>query len=140
MLNSEVSGKRSARRVEGSASIAESLNRRLASYAIAAAAAGVATLACSAPAEGEPICKILSLQLSNTDRAYEDIRLSDMVRFERMIRWGLPAIMPAHVVYPQVDAWPAGFSPTLAASLKRSPDTNQTSANAGLSRNGVQPA
>lgn len=66
MLNSEVSGKRSARRVEGSASIAESLNRRLASYAIAAAAAGVATLACSAPAEGEPICKILSLQLSNT--------------------------------------------------------------------------
>jgi len=35
---------------------------------------------------------------------------------------------------------PVGFSLSLAASLKRSPDTNQTSSNASLSRNGGQHA
>jgi beta-N-acetylhexosaminidase len=58
-------------------------------------------------------------ELPIDDRAYEDIRLSDMVPFERMIRWGLPAIMPAHVVYPQVDAWPAGFSPIWLKQILR---------------------
>lgn len=58
-------------------------------------------------------------ELPIDDRAYEDIRLSDMVPFERMIRWGLPAIMPAHVVYPQVDAWPASFSPIWLKQILR---------------------
>jgi beta-N-acetylhexosaminidase len=58
-------------------------------------------------------------ELPIDDRAYEDIRLSDMVPFERMIRCGLPAIMPAHVVYPQVDAWPAGFSPIWLKQILR---------------------
>lgn len=49
-------------------------------------------------------------ELPVDDRPYGDIRLSDMLPFERMIHWGLPALMPAHVVYPQVDTWPAGFS------------------------------
>jgi beta-N-acetylhexosaminidase len=58
-------------------------------------------------------------ELPIDDRAYEDIRLSDMVPFERMIRWGLPAIMPAHVVYPQVDTWSAGFSPIWLKQILR---------------------
>lgn len=45
------------------------------------------------------------------DRAYEDIAGADMVPFERMIHYGLAAIMAAHVVYPHIDPRPAGFSP-----------------------------
>jgi beta-N-acetylhexosaminidase len=44
-------------------------------------------------------------------RAYADIAQWDMVPFERMIHYGLAAVMMAHVVYAAVDANPAGFSP-----------------------------
>ena len=44
------------------------------------------------------------------DRPYEDIVLDDLLPFERMIHYGLAAIMAAHVIYPQVDPEPAGFS------------------------------
>ena len=43
-------------------------------------------------------------------RSYADLYAEDMLPFERMIRYGLAAIMPAHVVYPQVDVLPAGYS------------------------------
>ncbi len=43
-------------------------------------------------------------------RRYEDILIEDLVPFERMIHFGLEAVMPAHVIYPNVDAQPAGFS------------------------------
>ncbi len=43
------------------------LNRRLNAYALAAGAAGVAVLACTVPAEGEPVCKTFSAQLTHTN-------------------------------------------------------------------------
>ena len=44
------------------------------------------------------------------EREFQDILQSDLVPFERMIHAGLPALMPAHVIYSRVDALPAGFS------------------------------
>ncbi len=43
-------------------------------------------------------------------RALNDIMMKDILPFERMIHYGLAAVMPAHVVYPAVDDKPAGYS------------------------------
>lgn len=43
-------------------------------------------------------------------RCYADISSDDLVPFERMIRYGLPAVMTAHVQYPEVDPQAATFS------------------------------
>lgn len=43
-------------------------------------------------------------------RCYADIEMDDLIPFRQMINTGLAGIMPAHVVYPQVDVHPAGFS------------------------------
>lgn len=44
------------------------------------------------------------------DRSFADIKMHDLIPFERMIHAGLPALMPAHVIYSKVDKNPAGFS------------------------------
>ena len=44
------------------------------------------------------------------ERTLADIAIADLVPFRLMIEAGLAAIMPAHVIYPQVDSRPAGFS------------------------------
>ncbi len=43
-------------------------------------------------------------------RDYKDIYAHDIVPFKRLVHHGLAAVMPAHVVYAEVDARPAGFS------------------------------
>ncbi len=44
------------------------------------------------------------------ERSYVDIEQCDLIPFRRLIGAGLGAVMPAHVIYPKVDARPAGFS------------------------------
>lgn len=50
----------------------------------------------------------LALPVDHRDMA--TLMKSDIVPFEKMIHNHLPAIMPAHVIYDQVDAKPAGYS------------------------------
>ena len=50
------------------------------------------------------------LELPVDTRSYADLAMADLLAFERMIHYGLAALMPAHVLYPQVDQQPAGFS------------------------------
>ena len=44
------------------------------------------------------------------ERSFAQIEAADMVPFRKLIRHGLSSIMPAHVIYSQSDAKPAGFS------------------------------
>ena len=50
------------------------------------------------------------LALPVDNRPYEDLGLDDLRPFERMIHYGLEAIMPAHVIYARIDRHLAGFS------------------------------
>ncbi len=50
------------------------------------------------------------LEIPVDERDYADIELCDLVPFRQMVHYGLAAVMPAHVIYPKVDAKPAGFS------------------------------
>lgn len=59
------------------------------------------------------------LALPVDDREYADLELADMRPFQALIDFGLPAMMPAHVVYPKVDSRPAGFSPVWLRQILR---------------------
>ncbi len=48
--------------------------------------------------------------LPEDERTLADLQLQDLIPFERLIHNGLNGIMAAHVLYPQVDTQPAGFS------------------------------
>jgi beta-N-acetylhexosaminidase len=50
------------------------------------------------------------LTLPVDERDLAAIRARDLVPFQRLIDTGLAAVMLAHVLYPQVDSQPAGFS------------------------------
>ena len=49
-------------------------------------------------------------ELPLDERGLAQIEMEDLVPFGRLIRHGLEAVMPAHVVYPRIDPDPAGFS------------------------------
>jgi beta-N-acetylhexosaminidase len=50
------------------------------------------------------------LEIPVDERSYTDIELCDLIPFRQMVNYGLTAVMPAHVIYPKVDKYPAGFS------------------------------
>ncbi|MBI2311370.1 MAG: beta-N-acetylhexosaminidase [Betaproteobacteria bacterium] len=50
------------------------------------------------------------LEVPVDERDYADITLCDLMPFRQMIDYGLAGVMPAHVIYPRVDRYPAGFS------------------------------
>jgi beta-N-acetylhexosaminidase len=48
--------------------------------------------------------------VARDERAVKDIFKKDVLPYREAIKAGLAAIMPAHVIYPQADAEPAGYS------------------------------
>jgi len=59
------------------------------------------------------------LELPIDPRPFAALEAADLLAFERMIHYGLTALMPAHVVYPAVDDQPAGFSARWLKSILR---------------------
>ena len=43
-------------------------------------------------------------------RQYVDIEMDDLIPFQRMIDFGITGMMAAHVIYSNIDQYPAGFS------------------------------
>lgn len=50
------------------------------------------------------------LDLPVDSRPLRNLQMEDLLPFQRMIHYGMEAVMPAHVVYSEADAQPAGFS------------------------------
>ncbi|TXI25723.1 MAG: beta-N-acetylhexosaminidase [Nitrosomonas sp.] len=50
------------------------------------------------------------LELAIDHRIYQDIAMEDLIPFKQLIDFGITGMMAAHVVYPNVDKHPAGFS------------------------------
>jgi beta-N-acetylhexosaminidase len=59
------------------------------------------------------------LALPVDEREYVDLELADLRPFQALTDFGLPAMMPAHVVYPKIDSRPAGFSPVWLKQILR---------------------
>jgi beta-N-acetylhexosaminidase len=49
-------------------------------------------------------------ELPRDDRSFSAIAAEDLIPFAALVQRGVEGMMPAHVVYPAVDAMPAGFS------------------------------
>ena len=71
--------------------------------------AGMASVAKHFPGHGY-IEADTHLEVAVDDRSLAEIERHDIQPFLHLIENGLDAVMPAHVIYPQVDQKPAGFS------------------------------
>jgi beta-N-acetylhexosaminidase len=59
------------------------------------------------------------LQVPVDDRSYTEIERCDMLPFRRLASSVLGGVMPAHVIYPQIDQRPAGFSSVWLTTILR---------------------
>ncbi|MBK1726765.1 beta-N-acetylhexosaminidase, partial [Halorhodospira neutriphila] len=71
--------------------------------------AGVAAVAKHFPGHGS-VAEDSHVALPHDSRPLEAIIQTDLLPFRRLVASGVPALMAAHVVYPQADDRPAGYS------------------------------
>lgn len=71
--------------------------------------AGMASVAKHFPGHGY-IQADTHLEVAVDERTFNEIAQHDLQPFLKLIEHNLEAVMPAHVIYPKVDALPAGFS------------------------------
>lgn len=98
--------------VIGDRAFADSVNRvteLAAAWCEGAREAGMASVGKHFPGHGG-VAADSHTELPLDERRLADLELEDLVPFERLVRRGLEAVMPAHVVYSRVDSRPAGFS------------------------------
>jgi Beta-glucosidase-related glycosidases len=80
--------------------------------------AGMAATAKHFPGHGS-VAGDSHLILPVDGRKYEDIERMDLMPFTRLISNGIEAVMLAHMVYPDVDSVPAGFSKVWIQTILR---------------------
>jgi len=59
------------------------------------------------------------LEIPVDERTLSDLEFADILPFRQLINLGLAGIMPAHVIYPNIDDKPAGFSRTWLKQILR---------------------
>jgi len=87
----------------------ENVSRLARAYMKGMKEAGMAAVGKHFPGHGS-VVEDSHVAIPYDKRSLADIRMHDLIPFERMIHAGLPALMPAHVIYPEIDKHPAGFS------------------------------
>src|SRR5919201_2359853 len=70
---------------------------------------GVAAVAKHFPGHGYAVADS-HVAVPTDDRPFREIARKDIVPYKAVIDAGLAAVMPAHVIYPQVDSKPASYS------------------------------
>jgi len=80
--------------------------------------AGVAAVGKHFPGHGTA-AEDSHLQVVHDRRSLAEFRLDDLIPFERLIHFGLPAVMLSHIIAPQVDSHPAGLSRYWHAEILR---------------------
>ncbi len=87
----------------------EAVGQLVTSYFFGMKQAGVMAVAKHFPGHGSIVGDTHVEQVID-NRSLEAIQQKDLLPFNALIHVGIPGIMAAHVVYPQVDSQPAGFS------------------------------